>query len=106
MVSGRKICAVSAGGPLTPSHLAECARHDADDLVALAVQRDGLPDNRGVAAEAAAPERFGEDRHAVSAGPFVFGEEAAARKRRQAEYPEHRRRDRAAEQPFRLTVRR
>ena len=58
MVSGTKICGASDGRNLRPSHLAERARHDADDLMTFTVQGDGLPDNRGVAAEAPPPERL------------------------------------------------
>ena len=96
--------AASGGINLRPSHLAERAGHDADDLMTFTVQGDGLPDNRGVAAEAPPPQRFPDHRHACRPGPLVFGAKAAAGEGRQAEHAEHRRGDRAAGQALRLTM--
>ena len=68
------------------------------------VQGDGLPDNRGVAAEASPPQRFPDQRHAFGPRPIVVGAKAAADEGRQAEHAEHRRSDRAARQALRLPM--
>ena len=53
MTRGRKICAFAVRRGLRPSDFAERPRHDADDLIPFAVERDRAPDDLAVAAKPA-----------------------------------------------------
>src|SRR5688500_6919329 len=64
----------------------ERGRHDADDLITDAIQRDLLARDARIGAEAAAPQAIAEDRHSRGIGHIVFGREAAAKPWRHVEY--------------------
>jgi hypothetical protein len=68
-----------------------CAKH-ADDGVGIAVQQNGLPRDRGVAAEVRAPQAVREHGRARPADAILVGREGPSQRRRRAEHPEVRRR--------------
>ena len=78
-------------GGLRPSYFAERPRHDADDLIPLAVERNRTPDHLAVTAKPAAPQRFAEHHDSRSATLFVFAEQRPAHDRLHGEDVEERR---------------
>ena len=102
--SGRKTCASAVAAELRSSDLAERPRHDADDSIAFAVERDRAPDDVGVAAEPTAPERFAQHDDAGTARLLVFRPEGSAGDRRDPQHAKERGRHEAGAQQLRVPV--
>ena len=102
---GRKICASAAARGLRPSDFAERPRHDADDLIAFAVERDRAPDDAGVAAKPASPQRLAEH-HDSRDWPRCSSSGCRVRPndRRDPQHVEQRRRHEAAAQQLGIPV--
>src|SRR6185503_14236382 len=80
----------------------EANRHDANDVVRLAVEQDLAPHDRRVAPEAALPEAVAEDDHLVAAGVVLAGGERAAEPRLHAIHLEELGRGLRRDQPLGL----
>ena len=63
-------------------------RHDADDVVRLAVEGDGAADDRAVPGKPAAPQRVGENHHVFAAWSIFLGTKRPAQRGLHAEHRE------------------
>src|SRR5262245_5141781 len=63
-------------------NILERARHYADDGIAVIVERDLAPDNRGITAEAPPPQPVAEDHHVGAMEPVVGRVEVPSKRRR------------------------
>jgi hypothetical protein len=77
---------------------------DADDRIALVVQRQVLADHVGTAAEAAGPKPFAQHHHPLGPRLVLLRPESASQDRPHPQSLKDSRRDVSAVDPFRLTV--
>src|SRR5581483_4232883 len=80
----------------------EGGRHNPDDGVTLATEREGLPDYPWVRAEAPLPQSMADDDDAGAPRLILFGQEVAPPGRPCAQHLEEPRGDARAAQPLRL----
>ena len=80
----------------------ERPRQDADDFVRVAVEDRGAADDAGVGAEAATPQRVGQQHDLIASVDLFVVAQVAAERRSDAERREKRRRHAESEQALRL----
>ncbi len=101
---GKKDLSACSRADLRSSDLAERPGHDANDLMAFAVERDRAPDDVEVAAKPAPPERFAQHDDAGTGRLLVFRPERPPGDRRDPQDAKERRRHKAAAQLLRLPI--
>jgi hypothetical protein len=81
------------GGLRGADGIRDVGRHDADHLVAAALQRNGPAERRGIRAEPAPPQPVAQDHHVVATLDLVIGGEGAPHRRAHAQDVEELRGD-------------